>query len=287
MPTNTLETIVAYKRQEVADRRRQHSESDLIDICNTATPPRNFYAALAPTSAAASDPGLLPTRVIAEIKRRSPSAGLIRPEYDPANDNLPIGFNPANIARTYTQAGAAALSCLTDEPSFGGRLEYLQTVKSTTPLPVLRKDFIIDPWQILESRSAGADAVLLIAECLDSPLMIDCATLAHQMGMTTLFEVHSPENLHRVLPIIEASPPTSCLLGINNRDLSRMHTDIAHTLRLAQLVPNRSMLVSESGIRTHQDLVTLKQAGVSIVLVGEHLMRSPDPGASLVELLGG
>ena len=229
----------------------------------------------------------LPTRVIAEIKRQSPSAGLIRPEYNPSNTDPNTRFDPARIARAYTNAGAAAISCLTDQPSFGGQLLYLNTVKHATHLPVLRKDFIIDPWQILESRASNADAILLIAECLDTTLLKICIDLSHNQGMTSLIEIHTPENLNRVLPIIQAAPPTSCLLGINNRDLSRMHTDINHSITLAGQVPDRSILVSESGISTNNDLQSLKQAGISIVLVGEHLMRSQDPGAALAELLVG
>lgn len=281
MPADALQSIIDYKHLEVADRKRAHSESDLIEICNTtAQPPRDFFKAV-------TSQHNLPTRVIAEIKRQSPSAGLIRPEYNPSNTDPSTRFDPARIARAYTNAGAAAISCLTDQPSFGGQLPFLNTVKHATHLPVLRKDFIIDPWQILESRAAGADAILLIAECLDTTLLKICIDISHNQGMTSLIEIHTPENLSRVLPIIQAAPPTSCLLGINNRDLSRMHTDISHSITLADQVPDRSILVSESGIRTNNDLQSLKQAGISIVLVGEHLMRSHDPGAALAELLVG
>lgn len=248
-----------------------------------ADPPRNFFAAVTrhtPTER---------TAVIAEIKRKSPSAGWIRDRYRPA-DGVALGspqdpFRPEDIARRYHAGGASAISCLTDGPYFGGDLSFIERVRDAVPLPVLRKDFIIDPWQLWESRAAGADAVLLIAECLTEGQIVDMMILSQRLGMTVLLEVHSTENLLRVRPHVGFPHPSYCLLGINNRDLTTMTTDLSHTIRLADLVENRSILVSESGIRTNRDLVRLRGSGVQIVLVGESLMRQDDPGAALADLL--
>ncbi len=236
-----------------------------------AEPPRNFFAALTKPDRR--------TAIIAEIKRSSPSAGLIRPEY--AGD----GFNPDEIARAYTANGASAISCLTDEKYFSGHLTYIESVKAATPLPVLRKDFIVDPWQLWESRAAGADAILLIAECLTESRLVDLLILAQQLQMTALLEVHSMDNLLRVRPHIGFPHPAYGLLGINNRDLQSMTVDLNTTLRLVDLVDDPGILVSESGIKTPDDLHRLRDAGVKIALVGEHLMRQPDPGEALSELL--
>jgi len=236
-------------------------------------PPRNFFAAVT------RHPSALHTSVIAEIKRQSPSAGLIRPEY--AGD----AFRPEEIARQYHSAGAAAISCLTDERYFGGRLGYVRRVREAVPLPVLRKDFLIDPWQLWESRAAGADAVLLMAECLTEGELLDMLILAQQLQLTVLLEVHSLENLLRVRPHIGFPHASYALLGINNRDLSTMKVDLGHTLRLVDMVDDRRILVSESGIRTPDDLVRLRQVGVRSVLVGEHLMRHERPGDALRQLL--
>lgn len=237
--------------------------------------PRNFFAAVT------RHPSLDHTSVIAEIKRKSPSAGLIRAEYE--GD----AFAPEDIAKRYHKAGAAAISCLTDEHFFGGHLSFIQRVKDAVPLPVLRKDFIIDPWQLWESRAAGADAVLLIAECLTEGELVDMLILAQQLRLTVLIEVHEMENLLKVRPHIGFPHPSYSLLGINNRDLSSMKVDLAHSMRLVELVDDRSVLVSESGIKTRADLERLRSVGVRIVLVGEHLMRQPDPGAALHELIHG
>lgn len=239
-----------------------------------ADPPRNFFRAV-------TRRGSNETAVIAEIKRRSPSAGWIRAEYE--RDD----FDPGAVARGYADAGASAISCLTDEAFFGGCLSYIERVKASVGLPVLRKDFLIDPWQLWESRAAGADAVLLIAEALNEATMVDMLILAQQLRMTVLLEVHSADNLLRVRPHVGFPHPTYCLLGINNRDLTTMTTDLNHTMRLVDLVEDRSVLVSESGIRTPEDLARLRGVGVQAVLVGEHLMRHEHPGGALKALLGG
>lgn len=277
MPTRpaTLDEIVARKREEVARAKERTPFAELEAAVLQADPPRNFFAAVTrhPTPTHVS--------VIAEIKRRSPSAGLMRPEYD--GD----GFRPEDIARTYHAAGAAAISCLTDETYFGGSLSHLERVRAAVPLPVLRKDFLIDPWQLWESRAAGADAVLLIAECLTESQIVDLLILAQQLRMTALLEVHGMEQLLRVRPHVGFPHAGYGLLGINNRDLTTMTVDLSHTLRLADLVEDKSILVSESGIRSRGDLDRLRSAGVRIALVGEYLMKQADPGAGLAALLAG
>ena len=267
-----LREIMAVKRREVAEAKARAPLSELEALVAQEEPPRNFFRAVTRKSERPA--------VIAEIKRRSPSAGLIRPEYD--GD----GFRPEDIARAYFRNGASAISCLTDENFFGGHLSFIRRVKEAVPLPVIRKDFLIDPYQLWESRANGADAVLLIAECLTESQIVDMLILAQQLQLTVLLEVHSMENLLRVRPHIGFPHPAYCLLGINNRDLTTMTVDLGHTLRLVDIVDDRSVLVSESGIKTPDDLKRLKDEGVRIVLVGEHLMRQPSPGTALAELLG-
>ncbi len=271
----TLQEIVAHKREEVARAKEQTSFAELEAMALQTEEPRNFF------SAVTRHPNPLHVSVIAEIKRRSPTAGLMRPEYDGE------GFRPEDIARRYHEAGAAAISCLTDSRYFGGDLSYIERVRQAVPLPVLRKDFIIDPWQLWESRAHGADAVLLIAECLNESQIVDLLILSQQLRMTTLLEVHDMENLLRVRPHVGFPHPGYCLLGINNRDLTTMQVDLAHTLRLADLAEDRSVLVSESGIRSGSDLARLREVGVRTVLVGESLMKQADPGAALAALLAG
>lgn len=270
-----LREIVDHKREEVAHAKAELSMTELEALVAQEEPPRNFFAAVTRHPTAAH------TAVIAEVKRKSPSAGLIRPEYE--GD----AFRPESIARKYHDAGASAISCLTDERYFGGHLSFIRRIKDEIPLPVLRKDFIVDPWQLWESRAAGADAVLLIAECLKEGELLDMLILAQQLQLTVLVEVHETDNLLRVRPHIGFPHPSYALLGINNRDLSTMKVDLNHTLRLVDLVDDRAVLVSESGIRTPGDLAKLRAAGVRIVLVGEHLMRQNDPEAALRELLNG
>ncbi len=272
-PPGTLGKIVARKREEVSRDSARVSFSELEALVAQADPPRNFFAAVT------RHPDDRHMSVIAEVKRKSPSAGLIRPEY--AGE----GFTPETIARAYADAGARAISCLTDEHDFGGHLSYIERIKNAVDLPVLRKDFIIDPWQLWQSRAAGADAVLLIAECLTESEIVDLLILSQQLQMTALLEVHEMDSLLRVRPHIGFPHAGYGLVGINNRDLSSMTVDLNHTLRLVDLVEDRSILVSESGIKTPQDLARLREAGVRIVLVGEHLMRQDDPGKALGTLL--
>jgi indole-3-glycerol phosphate synthase len=270
----SLEQIVERKRVEVEQRKRERPLEVIKEEIETLGRPRNFFAAV--TKHERGDD----TSIIAEVKRRSPSGGLMRPEFE--GD----GYDPAAIARRYQANGASALSCLTDEPYFGGDLADIQRIRDEVPLPVLRKDFIIDPYQVWESRGAGADAILLIAECLSEGELIDLMILAHQLQLTSLVETHDVDNLLRVRPHVSFPARSYMLLGINNRDLRTMETDIQHTLRLVDMVEDRKILVSESGIRTPDDLARLRDVGVRIALVGESLLREDDPGAALARLLG-
>ena len=263
-----LQQIVATKVEEVKAAKASRPESELKKRIADVDPARNFFKSLTRPKGV--------VRAIAEVKKASPSAGLIRPDFD-----------PVKIALAYEANGAAAISVLTDEKYFQGSLDYLTQVRQTVSLPVLRKDFIIDPYQVYEARAAGADAVLLIAECIDGEAMlIDLLILATELGMTTLLEVHDVESLLKVRPHIGFPHPQYTLLGINNRNLKTMTTDLNHTLRLLGMVDQPEIVVSESGIRTPEDVKRLADAGVHRILVGEHLMRQPDPGKALAELIG-
>jgi indole-3-glycerol phosphate synthase len=266
---NILDEIVATKRQEVAQRSATAPVEALKERIASLGRPRNFFAAVTAQTNK-------PLNLIAEVKKASPSAGVIRADFD-----------PVAIAKTYEANGADALSVLTDETYFQGKLEYIQLIRDAVKLPVLRKDFIIDPYQVYEARAAGADAILLIAECLQANEMIDLQILATELNLTTLIEVHDMDNLIRVRDHVIGFPHKSySLLGINNRDLRTFKTDLGTTLRFAELVEDRRVLVSESGIHTPADIAKLAEAGVRAVLVGESLMRSSDIGAKVRELFG-
>jgi indole-3-glycerol phosphate synthase len=267
--SSILDNIVARKRIEVEKARAATPLDTLKQRIADMPRPRNFFAAVV------SDRRPPRARVIAEIKRRSPSAGAIGNNFD-----------PVRIARQYHEAGAAAISCLTDEENFGGHLGYIQQIREAVPLPVLRKDFIVDQYQIWESRAAGADAMLLIAEVLEEGQLVDMMIQARELNMTTLVEAHEVDRLLMVLPYIGFPHAGYSLLGINNRDLRTMETDLSHTFRLLEFVKDRKVVVSESGISSGTDLARLRQRNVNIVLVGEHLLRQPDPGQALRELLG-
>lgn len=264
--TDVLARIVADKKLEVEAARKRVPLEELKARALASERPRNFF------SAVTRPKGEL--RVIAEVKKASPSAGLIREDFD-----------PVAIAKAYHEAGAAAISCLTDAKYFQGSLDYIAQIKQAVPLPVLRKDFIIDPYQVYEARAAGADAVLLIAECLGEPQLIDLLILATELKMTVLLEVHDYESLIQVKSHVGFPHPGYQLLGINNRNLKTMTTDLGHTLNLLKDVPDKDILVSESGIRTPEDVKRLRDAGIHRVLVGEHLMRQPDVGEALRELI--
>ena len=256
-----LETIVARKRKEVALQRERVPTAALEGRLATAPAVRDFFAAV---SAAG------PIRLIAEFKRKSPSAGEIRP-----------GATVEEVVRGYAAAGAAALSVLTDGWDFGGSLVDLESARIAVPLPVLRKEFVVDRYQVLEARAHGADAVLLIAECLDDCHLRSLYREILDLGMTPLVELHDAENLPRVLDL------GATLVGVNNRNLRTMTTDLDHSLRLRDRVPADVVLVAESGIRTRADVERLEAAGIGAMLVGESLLKQPDPGKAAATLLGG
>jgi len=279
----TLNKILESCREHVAACKQFFPVSMLSHVAEGQSPPRPFFEAL---TKGLPPPAHQSVRVIAEVKRKSPSAGLIRPEY------ALVTFDPASIARAYELAGASAISCLTEQAHFGGDLGFIAQIKGVCALPVLRKDFIIDPYQVIESRAAGADAILLIAECLDAEPLATLAWQAIRLGMSVLIEIHDEANLPVAVEIVTAingarDNAAGALLGINNRDLSSMIVDIEHTRSIAARVSTdlRAVLVSESGIKTHQDLESLLQIGVQRVLVGEHLMRQASPGDALRQLL--
>jgi indole-3-glycerol phosphate synthase len=264
----TLERIVARKRVEVEKAKINTPLKTLQVRCAQLEPARNFFAAVV------NERDRAHTRVIAEIKRRSPSAGEIRRDFD-----------PVSIAKAYAENGAAALSVLTDVEYFGGHLGYIQRVRDAVNLPVLRKDFIVDEYQIWESRAANADAVLLIAEVLPEGDLLDMLILARELGMTTLVEAHDVESLLKVKRHIGFPHAGYSLLGINNRDLRTMKTDLAHTFRVLEMIDDKRVLVAESGIKTADELGKLRAKGVNIALVGESQLRQDDPGKALRELL--
>jgi indole-3-glycerol phosphate synthase len=253
-----LDRIVATKREEVARLRSRADE--LRAFAESADPPRDFERAL-------RRPGEV--ALIAEVKRRSPGAGNIRPVLD-----------PAALGRGYAARGAAAISVLTDHEYFGGSLEDLASVKTSTTVPVLRKDFVIDPVQVWEARAAGADAVLLIVRILDDSQLSELLAAASDHGVAALVEVHDESELAR------AVAGRASVIGVNNRDLRSFSTDLEVTLRLLEQVPPESVVISESGIRTRGDVERLGREGVHAVLVGETLLRSPDPAEAAGQLTG-
>ncbi|MGH7406957.1 MAG: indole-3-glycerol phosphate synthase TrpC [Candidatus Methylomirabilales bacterium] len=260
-----LERILAAKREAVAAARAARPLRDLRAAADGAPPARDFAGAI---SRGRRSPG--PVRAIAEVKRASPSAGVLREPFD-----------PAGLAATYAAAGAAALSVLTDGPFFQGAPEHLAAARRATGLPTLRKDFILDPYQVYETRTLGADALLLIVAALEPPMLRDLLSLSREVGLATLTEVHTAPELETALA---AGAP---ILGINNRDLRTFRVDLGVTLDLLPKVPPEIPVVSESGIATRADVARLEAAGVDAVLVGEALLRAPDPGARLRALLGG
>jgi indole-3-glycerol phosphate synthase len=253
---NILDEIIEYKYTEV-ERRKSHTPIDELESLAARMPRcRNFYEAVTK-----SNPRGL--NVIAEVKKASPSAGLIRKNFD-----------PVKIAKTYQACGADAISCLTDEKYFQGSLDYISMIKEEVDLPILRKDFIVDEYQIFESKAAGADAILLIAEALDPSLLMDLMMLARELSLTSVVEVHDIKLLKKLRSLGSVPQKNHSLLGINNRDLSTMTVDFDTTSRLAEFVDNRSELISESGIKTREDVEKLKEVGVGAVLIGETLCRS-------------
>ncbi|MCX5863503.1 MAG: indole-3-glycerol phosphate synthase TrpC [Deltaproteobacteria bacterium] len=252
-----LDTIVARKKEEVAALKARGITTPDLEIPS----PRGFIRALTDCAGVA---------VIAEAKKASPSKGVIRPDFD-----------PVAIARSYQAGGAQALSVLTDVDFFQGSLAYIPAVRAVVALPVLRKDFIIDPLQIREARAYGADAILLIAAILETSQIEEYQALASELGMDALVEVHDEAEVEK------AVAAGSRLIGVNNRDLRDFSMDLNTTFRLQKMIPKDIPLVSESGIRDHQDMLRLAEHGIRAALVGETLMRAADPAEALRTLVGG
>ncbi len=260
---NKLEEICATKRVEVVARKAATTIAALEAAAAAQTPPRGFEAALRARAAAGY-------ALIAEVKKASPSKGLIRAD-----------FRPAEHAAAYEAGGAACLSVLTDAPYFQGHEDYLVAARSACALPVLRKDFMVDPWQCLEARAIGADAILIIVAALEDAAMAEIEAAASELGMDVLVEVHDEDELERAAVTLK-----SRLIGVNNRDLKTFTTSLSVTERLAPLAPQGTLLVGESGINTHEDCQRLAGAGVRTFLVGESLMRADDIASATRALLG-
>lgn len=255
-----LDKIVAAKRLEIDTAKQQRSLSELQAALADAPSVRPFEQALAADG---------PIKLIAEVKKASPSKGVIRAD-----------FQPVEIAGIYQQHGATCLSVLTDQEFFQGSLEVLRAVRREVSLPVLRKDFVLDAYQVLEARVAGADAVLLIAECLEQDQMCQLHEQIRALGMAALVEFYEPQNLDRVLDM------GATLIGVNNRDLRTFTTDLNHTIRMRRQIPRDRTVVGESGIHHRQDVEQLQAAGIQAMLVGESLMAAPDIGRAVNLLLG-
>lgn len=258
-----LDRILATKAEEIAAAQTRLPLAELsAKAVQQSAPTRGFAERLRQRH----DVGA--TALIAEVKKGSPSKGIIRADFD-----------PVEIARIYEQGGATCLSVLTDETYFLGHLSYLGHIREQVSLPLLRKDFIIDPYQVYEARVAGADAILLIAAALTDEQLHQLAELARSLGLDTLLEVHDEAELERALAI------TVDLIGINNRDLKTFHTDLAVSEQLAQRIPRQQLAVAESGLHTREDIERLQQAGAGAFLIGESLMREDDIGAKMKQLL--
>jgi indole-3-glycerol phosphate synthase len=259
--TDILKKILTTKADEVAAAKSRRPLAEMASRAGEAEPARNFVDALKNRVIQRQ------AAVIAEIKKASPSQGIIRPD-----------FQPADIAASYAAHGATCLSVLTDVSFFQGALEYLRLVRAVCSLPVLRKDFIIDPYQIYEARAHGADAVLLIVSALSDQAMQDFTALAQELGMAVLVESHDGAELERALAL------NTPLLGINNRNLRDFTVSLNNTLNLLKNIPNDRIVITESGIHSPEDVTRMRDAGVYAFLVGEAFMRAPNPGEALEQL---
>lgn len=262
-PPDILKKILDRKREEIAQRQGIRSLAELHELAKDASPPRGFVQALEYKIAQGK------AAVIAEIKKASPSRGVLRED-----------FRPADIARSYALGGAACLSVLTDKDFFQGAEAYLELARKACPLPAIRKDFLIDPYQIVESRAIGADCVLLIAAALDDEALASLAGLATDLGMDVLVEVHDADELHRALRL------NLKLVGINNRDLRSFEVSLQTTLGLLWQIPDDRVVVTESGILAPEDVALMRGHGVHAFLVGEAFMKAEQPGERLRELFG-
>ncbi len=266
--TNILKEIIDHKRSEVEQQKKLIAVEQLKERIKDLPKCRNFHQAVVKQNPRGIN-------VVAEVKKASPSAGLIRKD-----------FNAVQIAKTYESCGADAISVLTDEKYFQGKLEYLTQVKEAVSIPVLRKDFIIDKYQIYEARAAGADAILLIAEAFkpNDGKTVDLMILAAELGLTTLLEVHSAETLLQVRSLVDFPKAHYSIIGINNRDLTTMKVDLNTTVRLAELAGAVDGLVAESGIKTKDDIEKIKKAGATAVLIGQVLCESENIAARFKEI---
>jgi len=266
--SDILDRIAAYKREEVAARKGAISIDALEARAEAASAPRGFRNALAATAAQTGRPAL-----IAEIKKASPSKGLIRPD----------DFDPPELARAYERGGATCLSVLTDGPSFQGDDSYLVAARNAVSLPCLRKDFLVDPWQVTESRALGADCILIIMDMIDDAVAADLLAEADRFGMDALIETHDEQEMARASKLV--GDRDNALVGVNNRSLRTFEVDLANTETLALLAPPRALLVAESGIFTPEDVARVAASGSQAILVGESLMRQADVEAAARTLL--
>lgn len=267
--SDILNKIVDYKKQELEHQRRKVSLQDVRKMAEDAEPGRDFFGALSVSHR--GERPFAPTtevRIIAEVKKASPSAGIIRPNFD-----------PVKIAQVYEDNGAACLSVLTDEHFFQGSLKYLETIRAAVTIPLLRKDFTLDAYHLYEARAHGADAVLLIVRILEENQIRDFIALARELGMAALVEVHDEAEMQT------ANRVGASLIGINNRDLQTFKVDLETTIRLSQQIQKDAVVVSESGISTRDHIKKLLNAGVHAFLIGEALLRENDFGKKLKELL--
>ena len=271
-PPSDPAAIIERKRADIARQMAEITFAELEALVAQQEPPRNFFAAVT------DHPDPFHVSVIAEIERKGIDGRWHRPAYEAA-------FDTASIARAFYANGAAAISVNTDTPFSAGQLSMIEQVKAASPLPVLRRDFIIDPWQLWESRAAGADAVLLLAEFLTLAEIVDLHILAQRLGLTVLLEVNSIEHLLRVRPHVGFPHKSYSLLAISNRAPGAAEPDLSHTLRMVEMVEDTPTLVSDSGIHVYEDLLRLRKHNVRIALEGQSLMRADDPGRALAALL--
>jgi len=260
-----LDDIVSYKIHELAELKSRQPIDKLINLLKRLQPPRDFKKALSKPSSKGQKKSI---KIIAEVKKASPSKGIIRDD-----------FNPVEIARTYEKCGAVAISVLTDKKYFQGDLEYLKQIKEITTIPILDKDFIIDPYQIYQARIYGADAILLIAAILSDDELKEYIALSYQLGLNALVEVHNLEELKRVLSTDVQ------IIGINNRDLRDFNVDPDTSMKLAKHIPDEKIVVSESGIDNKEIILTLQEKGIDAFLIGEAFVKERDVGRKLRELI--